>query len=258
MSMVQIGNEALHYSLTGKAGAPVLVLSNSLGTSLAMWSPQESLADHFQLLRYDTRGHGKSMKPRGPYTLQQLGTDVLHLLDHLGIEQAAFCGISMGGLTGQWLGVNAADRLSHLIIANTAARIGTEESWRERAATVRSQGMAPIAESAASRWFTAEYAQSHADTIAPVLQGLAQTDAEGYAACCEALATADLRDDIGRVTTPTLIIAGTHDPVTTPAHADFMAERIAGSQRVDLPASHLSNIEAATGFNNALLSFLQR
>ena len=257
MSTVRIDNEDLYYSLSGSTGAPVLVFSNSLGTSQAMWSAQESLGRHFQLLRYDTRGHGQSMKPQGPYSLQRLGKDVLRLLDHLEIDRAAFCGISMGGMIGQWLGVHGAGRFSHLILANTAARIGTEQAWLERAATVRGQGMRPVAEGAVARWFTSGFAQARPDTVAPVLDGLAQTDAEGYASCCEALAYADLRDEIHRIGVPTLVIAGLHDPVTTPTDADFMASRIASSKRCDLPASHLSNIEAADSFNTALLSFLK-
>ncbi|MBB5215954.1 3-oxoadipate enol-lactonase [Parapusillimonas granuli] len=256
MSIIRIDQEDIHYSLSGKPGAPVLVLSNSLGTSLDMWSPQEALGERFRLLRYDTRGHGRSAKPRGPYSLAQLGTDVLNLLDRLDIRQAAFCGISMGGLIGQWLGIHAPERFTHLALANTAARIGTEQAWLDRAATVRAQGMRPVAEGAASRWFTPDYAQAHADAVAPLLQALGAADPEGYASCCEALAHADLRDHIQHIKAPTLIIAGSRDPVTTTADADFMAGRIPGARRVDLTASHLSNIEAAAAFNDALLSFV--
>jgi len=256
MSTIRVDQEDLFYSLSGKSGAPVLVLSNSLGTSHSMWSPQEALGGHFQLLRYDTRGHGQSSKPPGPYSLAQLGQDVLNLLDHLGIRQAAFCGISMGGLIGQWLGIHAPQRFTHLILANTAARIGTEQGWRDRAATVRAQGMRPVAEGAESRWFTPEYIQANAETVAPLLQALHGADAEGYASCCDALAVADLREDIRNIEAPALVVAGRHDPVTTPADADFMADRIPRSTRIDLPASHLSNIEAAASFNEALIAFL--
>jgi 3-oxoadipate enol-lactonase len=258
MSTTRKDNEAVFYSLSGKSGAPVLVLSNSLGTTHAMWAAQDVLGEHFQLLKYDTRGHGQSVKTPGPYRIDQLGRDVLQLLDRLEINQAAFCGISMGGLIGQWLGVNAPERFTHLVLANTAARIGTEQGWTDRAATVRALGMAPVADGAETRWFTPEFSRDNKDAIALMLKALRASDPEGYASCCDALAVADLRDDIAKIQTPTLVIAGSLDPVTTPADADFMAARIANSTRVDLPASHLSSIESAAAFNDAVSAFLMK
>lgn len=257
MPYLDLDGRRLHYRLDGAAGAPVLLLSNSLGTTLDMWQPQlAALGQHFRLLRYDTRGHGGSTLGDGACSLAQLGGDVLALLDALDIERVHFCGISMGGLTGQWLGLHAPQRLHKLVLCNTAARIGNAEGWHSRAALVRQSGMAEVAAGAAARWFTADYVAAEATAVAGLIRQLADCDAAAYAACCDALATADLRDAIAGITLPTLVVAGLQDPVTTPADADFIAGWIAGAQRVDLLASHLSSIEAAAAFNNVLLRFL--
>lgn len=257
MPYLDLDGRRLHYRLDGAAGAPVLLLSNSLGTTLDMWQPQlAALGQHFRLLRYDTRGHGGSTLGDGACSISQLGGDVLALLDALDIERVHFCGISMGGLTGQWLGVHAPQRLHKLVLCNTAARIGNAEGWHSRAALVRQSGMAEVAAGAAARWFSADYVAAEAALVAGLIRQLAACDAAGYAACCDALATADLRDAIAGITLPTLVVAGLQDPVTTPGDADFIAGRIVGAQRVDLLASHLSSIEAAAAFNNVLLRFL--
>lgn len=247
----------LNYTMTGPEGAPVLVLSNSLGTTLDMWAPQvDALSKHYRVLRYDTRGHGGSFVPLGAYTLDELGRDVIALLDALQIERAHFCGISMGGLTGQWLGRYASERIDRLIVANTAARVGTLEGWRERAALVRAHGMADVAAGAAGRWFTADFVAREPGIVQRLTDGLRATSAQGYAGCCDALALADLRGEIDRIAVPTLVVAGRCDPVTTVDDARFIAERVAGAHRVTLEASHLSNIEAAAAFNAAVLAFL--
>ena len=257
MPYLDLDGRRLHYRLDGAAGAPVLLLSNSLGTTLDMWQPQlAALGQHFRLLRYDTRGHGGSTLGDGACSIAQLGGDVLALLDALDIERVHFCGISMGGLTGQWLAVHAPQRLHKLVLCNTAARIGNAEGWHSRAALVRQDGMAEVAAGAAARWFTADFVAAEAAQVAGLLRQLAECDAAGYAACCDALATADLRDAISGITLPTLVVAGLLDPVTTPADADFIASQIKGARRVDLQASHLSSIEAAAAFNHALAAFL--
>lgn len=259
MTILNLQHGAVHYRLDGPADAPVVVLSNSLGTTLDMWAPQlEALTGTFRVLRYDTRGHGGSAVPPGAYTLAQLGGDVLALLDALEIQRAHFCGISMGGLIGQWLGVYAPQRLNKLVLSNTAARIGTLESWQSRTATVRGEGMNSVADSAASRWFTAEFAAAQPAVVAKLVDGLRHTPAKGYASCCEALAEADLREAIATIPVPTLVLAGLHDPVTTPADARFIESRVVDAQVVELAASHLSNIEAADEFNRQILAFLQR
>jgi 3-oxoadipate enol-lactonase len=251
-------NHRLHYRIDGPANAPVIALSNSLGTTIDMWSRQlDVLASSFRVLRYDTRGHGASSVPQGPYSIDDLGRDVLALLDALNIDRAHFCGLSMGGVTGQWLGVNAPHRIDKLILSNTAALVGTEEGWRERAALVRAQGMDEVASGAAGRWFTPRFCEADPQAVETLLAQLRTSPAEGYAACCEALAVTDLRGAIERIVAPTLVIAGEEDPVTTVADAHFIAERIAGAKVVKLAASHLSNVEAPSAFNDAVMQFLK-
>lgn len=247
----------LAYTMTGPEGAPVLILSNSLGTTRDMWMPQvEPLTKHYRVVRYDTRGHGRSFAPDGAYTLDMLGGDVLTLLDALRVERAHFCGISMGGLTGQWLGVHAPERIDKLIVANTAARIGTAAGWRDRAELARVRGMAEIAAGAAGRWFTEAFAARQPDVVQRLTDQLGATPAQGYAACCDALSAADLRGDIDRISAPTLVIAGRYDPVTTVADAQCIVERVPGARMATVDASHLSNIEAAHAFDAAVLAFL--
>lgn len=246
----------LDYQLDGPEGAPVIVLSNSLGTTRAMWQPQmEALTANFRVLRYDTHGHGKTTK-NGKVTLAQLGEDVIALLDHLNIDKALFCGISMGGLTGLWLARFAPERFYAVAVANTAARIGDQSGWLSRARAVRQEGMDVVAAGAADRWFSDNFRQRAPEVVEALCHQLTHSDAEGYAACCEALAAADLRGEVGQIAIPMLIIAGESDPVTTVADANFLHQQIADSQVVVLSASHLSNIEAPAAFNAALNGFL--
>ncbi|MDM1243768.1 3-oxoadipate enol-lactonase [Acinetobacter indicus] len=249
----------INYQTFGDAAKPALVFSNSLGTNFKMWQPQ---IDHFQqdffVICYDTRGHGASSAPQGPYTLDQLGQDVVNLLDYLNIEKAAFCGISMGGLTGQWLAINKPERFSHVVVCNTAAKIGQEQAWNERAALVREQGLAPIASTAAGRWFTEPFIQSNAATVATLSNDLGAGSPEGYASCCEALAKADVREQLKDIQVPVLIVAGQQDPVTTVADGEFMQQRIANAELFEINASHISNIEQPEAFNQAVQAFIQR
>jgi 3-oxoadipate enol-lactonase len=254
------GPDQIAYRLQGPTGAPVLVLSNSLGTTMSMWDAQaDALSRHFRVLRYDTRGHGGSgagTDPASGYTLDQLGNDVLRLMDGLGIARAAFCGISMGGITGLWLAIHAPGRFERLVVANSAARIGTAAGWRERAAHVASRGMDTVAEGAAGRWFTSGFLHREPALAGSMIHGLRRTPPAGYAACCLALAEADVRESLRTIGIPTLLLAGAHDAVTTVADTDFMRERIAGAASTILDASHLSNIEAAAAFTGQLRAFL--
>ncbi len=247
----------INYQTFGDANKPALIFSNSLGTKYSMWQPQ---IEHFQqdhyVICYDTRGHGASSVPQGPYSLEQLGQDVVNLLDHLDIAKAAFCGISMGGLTGQWLAIHKPERFSQVIICNTAAKIGQEQAWQDRAALVREQGLAPIASTAASRWFTDPFIQSNPAVIAELSNDLGAGSPEGYANCCEALAKADVREQLSSIQIPVLIIAGQQDPVTTVADGQFMQQRIANSRLFEINASHISNIEQPEAFNQAVQTFL--
>ncbi|MEN0616954.1 3-oxoadipate enol-lactonase [Klebsiella indica] len=245
------------YQIDGPEDGPVIVLSNSLGTTRAMWQPQlDALTRHFRVLRYDTHGHGETRK-NGKVTLAQLGEDVIALLDHLNIDKAWFCGISMGGLTGLWLGRFAPERFYGLAVANTAARIGDQAGWLSRARAVRQEGMDVVAAGAADRWFTRQFRQQAPDVVEALCHQLTRSDAEGYAACCEELAAADLRGEVAQIPVPVLIIAGESDPVTTVDDAHFLQQQIPVAEITVLAASHLSNIEAPEAFSAALLSFIQ-
>ncbi|WP_291369961.1 MULTISPECIES: 3-oxoadipate enol-lactonase [unclassified Acinetobacter] len=247
----------INYQTFGNAANPALIFSNSLGTKFSMWQPQiEFFHQDYFVICYDTRGHGGSSAPKGPYTLQQLGQDVVNLLNHLNIQKATFCGISMGGLTGQWLAINKPERFSHVIVCNTAAKIGQEQAWLERAVLVREQGLAPIASTAGGRWFTDKFIQSNAAEVEKLQNSLAAGSAEGYASCCEALAKADLREQLKDITVPVLVIAGQQDPVTTVADGQFMVKHIPNSQMFEINASHISIIEQSEQFNHLLQSFL--
>lgn len=260
MAFVQLDDGEMHYQIEGPQGAPVLVLSNSLGTDLHMWDAQvEALSKTFRVLRYDTRGHGKSLVSQGPYTIEHLGQDVLALLDALNIERAHFCGLSMGGLIGQWLGIHANDRLQKLILCNTAAKIGTPEIWNQRIGLLESedaQGMVTLASTAPQRWFTPEFTQQHPDKVKAVTDVLASTSPQGYAACCAAVRDADLLKQVGAITVDTLIICGSHDAVTTVADGHYLQNHIHGSQLSDYYAAHLSSVELGQVFTMRVTEFL--
>lgn len=257
MPIADINHTDIFYTTDGDPSFPSLVFSNSLGTDHSMWQAQaDALGKDFYVIRYDTRGHGESASPKGPYQLSQLGQDVIALLDFLHIERTHFCGLSMGGVTGQWLGLHAPDRLNKLVIANTAAKVGTADGWQTRAKTVRAEGLNPVADTAASRWFSPAFVEQQPLIVSALIAHLRAESADGYASCCEALANADFREEVQAIPNPTLIIAGQYDPVTTESDAAFLQQKIAGSKTVVLPASHISNIEAEQAFTLALSEFL--
>ncbi|MEQ9725026.1 3-oxoadipate enol-lactonase [Pseudomonas sp. WHRI 8822A] len=261
MPVVSLADGDLNYLLEGPAAAPVLVLSNSLGTNLHMWDAQiPAFTEHFRVLRYDTRGHGQSMVTPGFYSIEQSGRDVLALLDALNIDKAHFCGLSMGGLIGQWLAINAPSRLDRLVLCNTAAKIGTDEVWNTRIDTVLKGGekaMRDLRDASIERWFTAPFAKAQPEKVEPIVTMLAQTSPQGYAGNCAAVRDADYREQIAGITAPTLIVCGTGDAVTTPEHGRFMQERIRGAELVEFDAAHLSNVQAGELFTQRVLSFLQ-
>jgi 3-oxoadipate enol-lactonase len=259
MAYTQINGARFHYQLDGPAGAPVVVLANSLGTNLAMWDAQiPALEQKFQVLRYDSRGHGLSDVTTGPYTIAGLAQDVVGLLDALQTPTAHYCGLSVGGLIGQWLGINASKRFKSLTLCNTAARIGTTDGWNLRRAAVCESGIAPIANGVVSRWFTEDFAKREPTWVEAARQMLLHTPPEGYVATCAALRDEDLREQVSRVTLPTLVISGAHDAATTPADGRFLAEKISSAEYLELNAAHLSNIEAVVPFTVALLKFLEQ
>jgi 3-oxoadipate enol-lactonase len=253
---IEANGVRIRYRLEGKPGAPVIVFSNSLGTNLSMWDPQVSaLRDDFRILRYDTRGHGLSAVPPGTYTQDQLGGDILALMDVLEIRQARFCGLSMGGQVGIWLGANTPDRFSRLVLCDTAAHIGNHEIWNARIAAIRAGGMPAIISGAIERWFTPGFIAQSPEVVATVRRMILDTPPQGYIACCEAIRDTDLTEQASHVHTPTLVISGTHDPATPPAQGRSLASLIRGARYLELDASHISNIEAAPRFTSSVREF---
>jgi 3-oxoadipate enol-lactonase len=261
MPFVTVHGHRCRYRFDGPERAPVLILSNSLGTTLEMWDAQlPELGQCLRLLRYDTRGHGQSevtpVGANGGYTAELLGQDVLALADALALPRFAFCGLSMGGLIGQWLGVHAGNRLSHLVLCNTAAKIGTAEGWNARISSVLGSGMAETASGAIGRWFTPEFAAAEPAQVEVVRQQLLSSPPAGYAANCAAVRDADFREQLGQIQAPVLFVAGTRDPVTTVADAEAVVAAIPDATLLPLEAAHLSNIGARADFDAALRRFL--
>lgn len=249
----------LAHRFDGPEDAPVLVLPSSLGTTRALWEPQlDAFARAFRVLRYEHRGHGDSPAPPGPYSMADLAGDALDLLDGVGVERASWCGLSLGGMVGMWLGANAPDRLDALVLACTAAQVGAPDAYRERAAFVREQGIEPVADAVVARWFTAETFRGRPELPARFREILVSTATEGYAGCCEALGGWDFRDKLADVSVPTLVVATGEDEATPKPDTDLLAERIPGARLVTIEgAAHLGNLERPEAFAEAALTFLQ-
>jgi 3-oxoadipate enol-lactonase len=248
---------SIHVEIDGPANAPVLMLSNSLGTNLHMWDGQtKHLAKDFRVLRYDQRGHGKSDAPKVPYTLDRLGKDVLKILDTVEIKCVHFCGLSMGGMTGMWLGRNAPERIDKLVLSNTAAKIGDPVLWNSRILTVTKHGISAIVDTVIDRWFSKTFRERATNTVATVREMLLTTPPQGYAGCSAAIRDMDQRWDIGMIKRPTLVIAGESDPATTLKDAELIVSRIRGSTLVKLNAAHLSNLEQEKQYTDTLTTFL--
>jgi 3-oxoadipate enol-lactonase len=258
MAFLKLNDAQLFYQWDGPEHAPALVFSNSLGTTHRMWDPQlEPFTHHFRVLRYDGRGHGQSSATPGPYSIEQLAGDVLRLLDTLKLERIYFCGLSMGGMIGMHLGAAHASRVHKIVLCNTAAKIGTPDVWNARITAVQAGGMKAVAGAVIDRWLTAAFRATHPGETAQVLSMLEGCDPAGYAASCCAVRDADYRQKLGGIHVPAQIIAGTHDPATPPADGRALSELIPGAKYTELPAAHLSNIEAREEFNREVLAFLK-
>jgi len=259
MPIVDASGCPINVEIEGPVKAPVLILSNSLGTNLHMWDLQaKTLSKKFRVVRYDQRGHGKSGAPKEPYTIERLGKDVLAILDKLEINKAHFCGLSMGGTTGMWVARFAPERINKLILSNTGARIGDPVLWNTRIRTVLEKGMGVIVEGVLERWFSKKFRTSATETVATVRNMLLTTPPHGYAGCSAAIRDADQRWDIGSIRLPTLVIAGKLDPATTVKDAELIVSRIKKSKFVKLDAAHLSNLEQAKKFTDTLTKFLAK
>jgi 3-oxoadipate enol-lactonase len=248
----------LHHHLEGREEAPALVLSNSLGTSLAMWDDHLSaLTGDFRVLRYDQRGHGRSPAPPGPYAVADLARDALDLLDRLGLMRVSVCGVSLGGMTAMWLAINAPERIDRLALCCTSAHLPPRETWTERAATVRARGMGAVVDAALDRWFTPAFRERRPETVERTRRMLLDTSVEGYASCCEAIASHDLRAEVGSIRAPTLVLVADDDPATPPEHGRRIAEVIDGARLVVVQgARHLAAVERPEEFRRELVGHL--
>jgi len=258
MPVAHFDNRATYYRFDGRDDRPTIILSHSLGLDHAMWDAQAvDLLPYFRVLRYDTRGHGASSAPQGDYTIASLGADVLALADACGVREFAFCGLSLGGMIGQWLAVNAPDRVTHLILANTTARLTDTHAMEVRRKTVLDKGMPGIVDMVMARFFSPSVLESHAPAVASSRRTILATDPIGYAGCCAAIRDMDQRALLAKIHVPTLIISGDQD-VAMPwyDHGERLTEGIAGSRAVRLPAAHISNIERPRSFSGAIMDFL--
>lgn len=258
MPFATIHDAKMFYRLQGNAGRPVLILSHSISTDHAMWDLQVAdLLPHFQVLRYDTRGHGASEVTSGEYSIEMLGKDVLALADGLGIPKFAFCGLSLGGAIGQWIAVHAPDRITHLVLANTSPQFVPRANWETRIATVLKGGMSAVVDVAMPRFFMPDTLGKQNPQVASTRSVFLGTNPVGYLGCCAALRDMNHGDILQQIKAPTLVIAGEHD-VATPwiGHGERLAQEIPGAKAVHLTAAHLSNLERPHSFTAALLAFL--
>jgi 3-oxoadipate enol-lactonase len=245
----------LNHQWEGPSDAPVLVFANSLGATTEMWDAQAAtLGGRFRLLRVETRGHGGSPAPPGPYSIEGLAQDVLQLLDRNGVARASYCGLSIGGMVGMWLAAHAPDRIDRLALCCTSAHLPPTTMWTERAATVRAEGPGAVADTVVGRWFTEVFREREPGTVTAFRDMIASADPEGYAGCCEAIAAMDLRDDLARITAPTLVVSGAEDPATPPEHQAAIAAAIPGALLQTVPGAHLAPVESPEPVTAALLA----
>ena len=247
----------IHAEIEGPAGAAVLMLSNSLGTDLHMWDDQvAAFTRQFRLVRYDRRGHGKSGAPKGPYSMARFGRDVLAVLDALNIAKINWCGLSMGGMVGQWLGANAPDRIDKLILSNTAAYFPDKAIWDGRLKLVREKGLPGIVDATMERWFTSEFRNRSPQAIERMRAMFLTTPVEGYCGCGEAIRDMDLRPLLAKIGAPTLVIAGRRDPATPLEAGEFICDHIANARIAVLDAAHIANVEEPQAYADTVLEFL--
>jgi 3-oxoadipate enol-lactonase len=257
MPTIDADGTPIYVTVEGKADAPSIMFSNSLGTNLHMWDAQaKALNGRYRVIRYDQRGHGKSDAPGGPYSIERLGRDVLAILDALEIPRVDFCGLSMGGMTGMWLARTAPDRFGKMIFANTAPKSQTPDAWNMRIASVKAKGMSAIADTVLAIWFTKEYREKEPDVVVRMREMIVANDPVGYVGCCAAVRDMDQRWAIASIKLPSLIIAGRGDNATPLKESEFMQSRISGSELVALDAGHISAVEQSAAFNAALEKFL--
>jgi 3-oxoadipate enol-lactonase len=258
MPMITVADGCqLNVEITGPDGAPPLMLSNSLGTDLHMWDDQiGEWSKHFRVIRYDRRGHGKSNAPKGPYSFDLFGRDILAIMDALKIARVNWCGLSMGGMDGQWLGANAPERIEKLVLANTNYYYADKAPWADRIRAVHEKGLASFVDMNMQRWFTKGFIERTPQAIERMTKMFLATNPDGYAACVAAVRDIDFRASNPRIAAPTLVIVGKHDPATPPENGEHIAKEIKGAKVAALDAAHISNVEQPKAFSETVLKFL--
>ncbi len=259
MPMIDADGCLLNVSVDGRDRGPTLMLSNSLGCTLQMWEPQmAALTKQFRVVRYDRRGHGKSGVPLGPYSMERFGKAVLAILDGLKIEKAHWCGLSMGGMVGQWLGAHAPERFDKIILANTSCHYPDPTNWLNRIKAVKEGGIAAVADAVIGGWLTADFREREPQITARMKAMLTASPVQGYLACCEAISTLDQRALLPKIRGPTLVIAGRHDMATPVASGELIRSQIPGASMTILDAAHISNVEQPEAFTDAMIGFLMQ
>ena len=258
MPMIDADGCPINVEVAGSDSAPVLILSNSLGTNLHMWDDQVGeWSKHFRVVRYDRRGHGKSGVPKGPYSMERFGRDVIAIADALKAKTFNWCGLSMGGMVGQWLGANAPDRVEKLILSNTHYNYADKAPWSDRIKMVQEKGLAPLVDPNMERWFTKGFRDREPQAIAKMKENFLATNPAGYVACCEAIRDMDFTASNPTIKAPTLVIVGTQDPATPPAAGEAIAKQIPGAKLAALDAAHIANIELPKQYTETVLKFLR-
>ncbi len=247
----------INVEVEGPTDAPALMLSNSLGTNLHMWDQQmPEFTKKYRVIRYDRRGHGKSDVPGGPYTMERLGRDVVAILDALGVEKTNWCGLSMGGMVGQWLGANASGRVEKLVLSNTHSHYPDKSFWADRIKFIEKNGLDALVDANMQRWFTEGFRQRAPETMARMKEMFVATDIKGYIACCQAIMTMDFRASNPTIDAPTMVIVGAQDAATPPAAGEEIRNQIKGARLTSLEAAHISNMEQPQAYTRAVLDFL--
>lgn len=248
----------INVEIAGSDSAPALMLSNSLGTNIHMWDDQVGeWSKHFRVIRYDRRGHGQSDAPKGPYSMERFGRDVLNVLDALDVEKTHWCGLSMGGMVGQWLGANAPSRIGKLVLSNTNFYYSDKTLWDDRIRFLETNPLEKLVDPNMERWFTADFRAKAPQAIARMKEIFLTTDKNGYAACCAAIRDMDFRASNPSITAPTLVIVGAKDPATPPAQGEAIAAQIPGAKVVSFEAAHIANMEQPAPYTKAVLDFLK-
>ena len=258
MPFIESRGLPLHVEVEGPANAPVLMLSNSLCTDLRMWDDQmPAFTKAFRVVRYDRRGHGQSGVPKGPYTVDDFGRDALAIMDGLGLKKVNWCGLSMGGMVGQWLGANAPDRVEKLILSNTHYYYPDKQPWHDRIKFAQDKGLAALAPMQMERWFTKGFREKNSQPIAKITEMFVATPLDGFIGCCEAVRDMDFRQSTPTIKAPTMVIVGSQDPATPPSAGEDIHKMIKGSKLVAIDAAHLSNVEQPKAYTDAVLNFLR-